>query len=82
MDIAHASRVTRVDRLSNGIVVEFEDGRSLIFTGLLLHSMIPAAIDITDLSADDASPPPHDCVTPNADVHHPPRRHLTRLVHV
>ena len=38
-------RVTNVDRLENEVLIDFEDGRTVVFSGTLLHSMIPAAIE-------------------------------------
>jgi hypothetical protein len=55
MDTPRPPRVTHVDKLPNGIAVEFEDGRKLIFTGMLLYEMALRAIDVTDLPADDGS---------------------------
>lgn len=46
------TRVAAVERLEDGICIEFGDGRCIVFTGILLESMIPAAIDITDLPED------------------------------
>jgi hypothetical protein len=48
-----ATHVVSVEKLHDGICIEFADGRCIVFTGILLHSMIPAAIDITDIPCDD-----------------------------
>jgi len=46
------TRVVGVERLEHGICIEFGNARCIVFTGNLLESMIPAAIDITDLPED------------------------------
>jgi hypothetical protein len=40
-----SSRVKNVDRLEKGVLIEFEDGRTFVYTWTLLRSMIPVAIE-------------------------------------
>jgi hypothetical protein len=48
-----STHVVSVERLHDGVCIEFANGRCIVFTEILLYSMIPAAIDITDLPCDD-----------------------------
>jgi hypothetical protein len=48
-----ATHVVSVEKLQDGVCIEFANGRCIVFTGILLYAMIPAAIDITDLPSDD-----------------------------
>ncbi len=46
-------RILSSDRLDNAIVVSFEDGRTALFSAILLDSTFAQAEDLTDLPAYD-----------------------------
>jgi hypothetical protein len=53
MDTPRASRITYVDRLYDGVVVTFEDGRCGFFSTALLYKTLPQAEELTDLPNPD-----------------------------
>jgi hypothetical protein len=46
-------RIIHIERMSGGIVVTFEDGRTALFSGPLLYATLPAAIDLASPNPDD-----------------------------
>lgn len=52
MENAASHRILFADRLNNGLVLKFEDGRCAFYEAVLLYSMLPLAfeLDETELS--------------------------------
>jgi len=46
-------RIISAERLSDGVVVAFDDGKCALFSASLLHATIPQAEDLTDLPNPD-----------------------------
>lgn len=49
MNTQTACRIASMDRLSDGVVVAFEDGRCAFFSTSLLYEILPQAEDLTNL---------------------------------
>ena len=52
MEKAAISEIVFSERLGNGIVITFDDGRCVLYSAELLNVMIPQADDITDFQDD------------------------------
>jgi hypothetical protein len=52
METPHTPRVTYVDRLDDGVAISFEDGRSIVFTGIVLYSMIFDGVELDNTDPD------------------------------
>jgi hypothetical protein len=44
-------RIVYIDKLNAAVVIQFEDGTTVLYSSALLASIIPQAKDITDLPA-------------------------------
>jgi hypothetical protein len=53
METTNAPRIVHVDRMSGGIAITFEDGRSALFTAPLLYATLPQAFDLDSPNPDD-----------------------------
>ncbi|WP_263382737.1 hypothetical protein [Granulicella arctica] len=49
MDLPSAPRILSAERLENAVIISFEDGRSAVYSAILLSMIFPQADDITDL---------------------------------
>jgi hypothetical protein len=54
MDDRRKSRITFSDRLDNGIVVGFDDGKTAFYSAALLHATLPQAKMMPSDSVDSA----------------------------
>jgi len=54
MDDRRESRITFSDRLDNGIVVGFDDGKTAFYSAALLHATLPQAKMMPSDSVDSA----------------------------
>jgi hypothetical protein len=52
METPGAPRVTYVDRLDDGVAISFADGRTVVFSGIVLHAMIPEGIELDNADPD------------------------------
>jgi len=55
MEKASDARIVNVERVSNGILVEFNDSQCVIYSTSLLLKMLPAAIKVKDSAPDEDS---------------------------
>jgi len=45
--------IVNVERLNGSVVIEFDDGKTALFSAALLYEILPRARDLTDLLEDD-----------------------------
>ena len=55
MDIDSTPHITHVERLTDAVIITFDDGRCALYSASLLNSIYPQAEPLLDDSADEDS---------------------------